>query len=70
MDSISEEIYDVIILGAGISGLGTAYNLLRNKKISFRILEKMMELEEHGEKIPILAFAVMFLRTFIHFHLP
>ena len=38
MDSISEEIYDVIILGAGISGLGTAYNLLRNKKISFRIL--------------------------------
>jgi len=40
MDSISEEIYDVIILGAGISGLGTAYNLLRNKKISFRILEK------------------------------
>ena len=40
MDSNSKKIYDVIILGAGISGLGTAYNLLRNKNSSFLILEK------------------------------
>ena len=40
MDSNSTEIYDVIILGAGISGLGSAYNLLRNKNSSFLILEK------------------------------
>ena len=40
MDSNSKKIYDVIILGAGISGLGSAYNLLRNKNSSFLILEK------------------------------
>ena len=40
MDSNSTKIYDVIILGAGISGLGSAYNLIRNKNSSFLILEK------------------------------
>ena len=40
MDSNSDKIYDVIILGAGISGLGSAYKLLENKDTSFIILEK------------------------------
>jgi Predicted flavoprotein involved in K+ transport len=37
MDSNSEKIYDVIILGAGISGLGKGYKLLKNKNASFVI---------------------------------
>ena len=40
MDNNSDRIYEVIILGAGISGLGSAYNLLQNKNTSFLILEK------------------------------
>ena len=40
MDSNSDKIYDVIILGAGISGLGSAYKLLENNNTSFIILEK------------------------------
>ena len=40
MDSNSDIIYDVIILGAGISGLGSAYKLLENKYTSLIILEK------------------------------
>ena len=40
MDSNSDKIYDVIILGAGISGIGSAYKLLENKDTSFIILEK------------------------------
>ncbi|MEC7735433.1 MAG: NAD(P)/FAD-dependent oxidoreductase [Pseudomonadota bacterium] len=40
MDNNSDKIYDVIILGAGISGLGMAHNLLKEKKSSFAILER------------------------------
>ena len=35
MDNNSDKIYEVIILGAGISGLGSAYNLLQNKTETF-----------------------------------
>ncbi len=40
MDNNSEKVYDVIILGAGISGLGMAHNLLKENKSSFVILER------------------------------
>ena len=43
MDSNSDKIYDVIILGAGISGLGSAYKLLEKNNTSFMILEKFSD---------------------------
>ena len=39
MDNKSDRIYEVIILGAGISGLGSAYNLLQNKTQIFDLVD-------------------------------
>ena len=40
MNNNSKQILEVAILGAGISGLGMAVNLLRAKNTSFLIFEK------------------------------
>ena len=40
MDSNNNNIYDSIILGAGISGIGMAVNLLKANISSFLVLEK------------------------------
>ena len=40
MNSNNNKIYDSIILGAGISGIGMAVNLLKANISSFLVLEK------------------------------
>ena len=40
MGSNSNTIYDIIILGAGVSGIGMAHSLLKEKNQTFLILEK------------------------------
>ena len=40
MGSNSNTIYDIIILGAGVSGIGMAHSLLKKKDQTFLILEK------------------------------
>ena len=40
MDSNNNTVYDSIVLGAGISGIGMAANLLKANISSFLVLEK------------------------------
>ena len=40
MGSNSNTIYDIIILGAGVSGIGMAHSLLKEKDQTFLIIEK------------------------------
>ena len=69
MDNNSDKIYDVIILGAGISGLGMAHNLLKEKKSSFAILERNEGVGGTWREILIQVYVVMFLHIFILSHL-
>ena len=40
MESNGNTIYDTIILGAGVSGIGMAHSLLKSKDHKFIIIEK------------------------------
>src|SRR5210317_1069819 len=40
MGNNSNTIYDIIILGAGVSGIGMAHSLLKEKNQTFLIIEK------------------------------
>ena len=43
------QYFDVVIVGAGISGIGAAYNLQKScSSKSFTIFEGRKTLEEHG----------------------
>ena len=39
VENDSEEFYDVLVIGAGISGIGAAYYLSRRTNLTFRVLE-------------------------------